>query len=128
MSSSSSFFSALRLQPKFADCVLKETDAITHIFTWIFNLGGIVSNITSPGDLGGWELESFLDTMCNRDTATTALLPDFLKDLRLSLGLGAASQAASASLRPEPSFSFHAGDSEEEDEEVTTDAKSPAAQ
>ena len=119
-----SSFSAARLQPKFQDCALKETDPTTYIFTWIGIIGGIVSNITATGEHGGWELEAFLDVMCKRETASVALRPTFLEDPRLDLGLA----TREPSLGPEPSFSLNHMDDDADSFGIgSADTASPGA-
>ena len=80
MSASSGSYSVSKLQPKFQDCLLKDTEPPSYIFVWIKIISGIVSNINSMSDEGGWELESLLDNYLERSSTQTALRPSFLQD------------------------------------------------
>ena len=78
MSTSSGSYS--KLQPKFQDCLLKDTEPPSYIFVWIKIISGIISNINNALDEGGWELESLLDNYLDCAATQPALMPSFLQD------------------------------------------------
>ena len=80
MSTSSGSYSVSKLQPKFQDCLLKDTEPPSYIFVWIKIISGIISNINNVQDEGGWELESLLDNYLDRAATQPALMPSFLQD------------------------------------------------
>ena len=80
MSTSSGSYSVSKLQPKFQDCLLKDTEPPSYIFVWIKIISGIISNINNVQDEGGWELESLLDNYLDRAATQPALMPAFLQD------------------------------------------------